>query len=112
MIFGCLISEKGTISVKSFVFSPAEFDALTVNVNTPSSAGMPEIVPEESSVSPSGSVPSEIVHVMGAEPIASRVVEYCASVEAVGMSVVVMRGAVADVSVSSVSSESNGSSMS
>ncbi len=101
------------MSVKSLVSSPAELAALTVKVKAPGSVGVPEIVPVfVSSVSPSGSVPSERVHVMGVEPIAARVVEYSASVEVVGMSVVVMSGAVADVSVSSGSSESNGLSMS
>jgi hypothetical protein len=48
---------------------PAPFVALTVNVEIPAAVGVPEITPVSAfSVSPSGSAPLSILHVMGASP--------------------------------------------
>ena len=60
---------------KSREADPAEFEAVTVKEYAPVAAGMPEIEPEESIESPSGSVPSERDHVMGDEPMAENAAE-------------------------------------
>ncbi len=59
----------------SFEASPAAFEAVAVNVNVPDSVGVPESVPLVLSVSPAGSVPPDLVQVMGFVPEAVRVIE-------------------------------------
>jgi hypothetical protein len=50
--------------------------AVAVNVNVPAFNGVPEIVPDAESVSPSGSVPPVVVHEYGgAPPLAASVTE-------------------------------------
>lgn len=75
VIFGERPAVNGTRRVKSFEAVPTEFVAVTVKGNAPGSVGVPEIVPEESRLRPSGSEPSERVHVMWVAPMAESVAE-------------------------------------
>jgi hypothetical protein len=56
-----------------FVLLPAELDALTVNVDVPAVAGVPEITPAAESVKPVGNVPPVTLHEKGVVPVAVTV---------------------------------------
>lgn len=75
MIFGERCAVNGMMMVKSREVEPAELEAVTVKGNAPGVVGVPEMVPEESRLRPSGREPEERVHVMGDEPMAERVAE-------------------------------------
>jgi hypothetical protein len=55
------------------VSSPAKFDALTVKVNVPYSAGVPDITPADDSDRPFGMVPDSSDHVGVGSPAAASV---------------------------------------
>ena len=62
------------VMLKLFVSDPAEFAAMTVNVYTPVTVGVPEIEPvDESSIKPDGRLPEYSDHVIGASPVAESV---------------------------------------
>jgi hypothetical protein len=80
--------------VNCLVSFPAEFVALTVNVDVPSSVGIPEITPVVLAKSmPSGNEPPAKLHVMGASPLAASVWLYTASTAPSANDVVVIVGA-------------------
>ena len=63
-----------TVIVSDLVLLPAEFDAVTANVNVPAAVGVPLIVPVDAlSDKPVGNVPLDMLHVMGVVPLAVKV---------------------------------------
>ncbi len=62
-----------TLMENCFWECPAELVALAVNLKVPAFEGVPEMMPSVESESPSGSLPEDMLHVMGVEPVASRV---------------------------------------
>ena len=66
-----MLTGSSTLIVNLREALPYEFLAVTVKDDFPAFVGVPEIKPEELSVSPFGSVP-DFVHVIGAVPEAVR----------------------------------------
>ena len=60
------------VIVSDLVLLPAEFAAVTANVNVPAVVGVPLITPELND-KPVGNVPLDILKVMGAVPVAVQV---------------------------------------
>ena len=75
VILGERAAVNGMMIVKSLVADPEELEAWTVKEYAPGVEGVPEILPSIPRVKPSGSEPSERVHVMGVEPRALRSAE-------------------------------------
>ena len=72
-------------------FGATPFDACTVKVIAPVVVGVPEITAPVR-VNPAGSVPLEMLHVIGAVPVAARVALYAVPTVPFGKVVVVMAG--------------------
>ena len=65
-----------TVTLRDLELLPAEFVAVTVNVETPTAVGVPLIAPlEELKPRPAGSEPLLTLHVIGAVPEAANVSE-------------------------------------
>ena len=75
MITGAVLVAAAALIVieNALVLLPAEFDAVTLNENVPAAVGVPLITPvERLSDKPVGSEPLDILHVMGAVPVAVK----------------------------------------
>jgi hypothetical protein len=64
-----------TVIDKALVSDPAMLVAFTVKLNVPKVVGVPDIIPEGDSVSPSGKLPDSTVHVI-VSPVAVSVWSY------------------------------------
>ena len=84
---------------------PLALVAVTVKVNVPATVGVPEITPVVAlRVNPSGKSPEETSQVIGAVPVAARVVLYDTPVAPLGKVVVVITGGAASISIESIAS--------
>ena len=81
----------------ALVADPAEFSAFTVKLEVPAAVGVPVIVPLVFRVNPAGSVPLEMLHVMGVVPVAARVWLYAVPTVPFGSVVVVIAGSATTV---------------
>ena len=69
-----IVGGAATTMLRELVPFPAEFVALTENVNVPIVVGVPEITPVVSfKIRPAGSVRLDIDHVIGVDPVAASV---------------------------------------
>ena len=74
MITGAVLAAAAELMVivSDLVLLPAEFAAVTANENVPAVVGVPLITPELND-KPVGNVPLDMLHVMGAVPVAVKV---------------------------------------